>query len=99
VGPCVRRPLAAEAQELTDAEVDLIDARGLGLLVELRQWALSRGIEFRLMNVTRLVHQVLAIARLDTVFQMSSREKIQRAVATPRRSCVGFPQLAPCAEV
>ena len=81
------------------AKVELIDAGGLGVLVELRQWTQSRGIEFRLMNVTRLVNYVLAITRLDTVFQMSSRAKVERAVARPRRPALAMPQFAPCAEV
>jgi anti-anti-sigma factor len=95
----VRGQADAFAIVLDLAEVDLIDARGLGVLVELRQWTRSRGIEFRLMNVTRLVKQVLAITRLDSVFQVSSREKVQRAIKTPRRSQVGNLRFAPCAEV
>jgi anti-anti-sigma factor len=95
----VRRQAEACAIVLDLAEVDLIDARGLGVLVELRQWALSREIEFRLMNVTRLIKQVLAITRLDSVFQASSREKVQRAIKTPRRSQLGMLRFAPCAEV
>lgn len=81
------------------ANVDLIDARGLGVLVELRQWTQSRGIEFRLMNVTRLVHQVLAMTRLDTVLQMSSQERVQRATAATRRSPSDTLEFAQCAEV
>jgi anti-sigma B factor antagonist len=62
------------------AKVDLIDAAGLGALLELRVWAQSKGIEFKLMNVTRRVQDVLAITRLDSVFEISSRERM-RAVA------------------
>ena len=94
----VRAQTGACAVVLDLGEVDLIDARGLGVLLELRQWTHSRGIEFRLMNVTRLVQQVLVITRLDTVLQMSSREKVQRAVAMPRRLKFDKAQFAPCAE-
>ncbi len=54
------------------ARVDLIDAGGLGVLLELREWTRSKGVEFRLMNVTRRVKQVLNLARLDSVFEISS---------------------------
>jgi anti-sigma B factor antagonist len=93
----VRAQTGACALVLDLAEVDLIDARGLGVLVELRQWTRSIGIEFRLMNVNRLVQQVLAITRLDTVLQMSSN--VQRATAVTWRSQSGKLQFAPCAEV
>ena len=52
-------------------DVDRIDAAGLGLLLTLREWANSRGIEFRLTNVTQLVQQVFGITCLDSVFDMS----------------------------
>src|SRR5262245_26383081 len=54
------------------ARVRAIDAGGLSLLLELRQYTESRGIEFRLKNVTKLVRQVLEMTRLDTVFQVTS---------------------------
>ena len=54
------------------ARVSGIDAHGLGVLLELR-WQLElKGIEFRLMNVTNLVGEVLAITKLDTVFQLTT---------------------------
>lgn len=69
------------------AEVELIDARGLGTLVELREWTQSKGIEFRLMNVNGLVEQLLEITRLNTVFEISSRASTHPArLAGHRRS-------------
>jgi len=53
------------------AQVELIDAKGLGVLLELREFTHSRGIEFKLMNVTGLVQQVLEITRLNSVFDTS----------------------------
>jgi anti-anti-sigma factor len=58
------------------AQVDLIDAGGLGALLELREWTQSKRIEFRLMNVTRLVQHVLEITRLDSVFETTSQEMV-----------------------
>src|SRR5262249_8521795 len=46
------------------ARADTIDAGGLGVLLELRQYTQSKGIEFRLKNVTKLVRQILEITRL-----------------------------------
>jgi anti-anti-sigma factor len=63
------------------AQVVLIDASGLGALLELREWTQSKGIEFKLMNVRNLVQQVFEITRLDTVFEISSRESISCAAA------------------
>ena len=60
------------------ARVNTIDAGGLGVMLELRADAESRGIEFRLRNVNRLVKQILTITRLDSVFEISmERETLQ----------------------
>ena len=53
------------------ARVNTIDAGGLGVMLELRADAESRGIEFRLRNVNSLVKQILTITRLDSVFEIS----------------------------
>lgn len=63
------------------ARVSGIDAHGLGVLLELR-WRLQlKGIEFRLMNVTNLVGEVLAITKLDTVFQPTTEAETQSTIA------------------
>jgi len=51
------------------AKVETIDAKGLGLLLELRDLMQSKGIEFRLVNMNGLVQQVLNITRLNSVFE------------------------------
>ncbi|HYW70560.1 MAG TPA: STAS domain-containing protein [Pyrinomonadaceae bacterium] len=61
----------ASAVVLDLAQVNIIDAGGLGVLLELREFTESRGIEFRLQNVSKLVRQVLEITRLDTVFRLT----------------------------
>ena len=53
------------------ARVNTIDAGGLGIMLELREFAESRGIEFRLRNVTKLVRRILEITRLDSVFKVT----------------------------
>jgi len=54
------------------ARVSTVDAGGLGLMLELREQTQSKGIEFKLMNVTRLVSRVLEITGLNSVFEVTS---------------------------
>lgn len=65
------------------AHVDLIDAGGLGALLELREWTQLTGIEFKLMNVTRRVRQVFEITRLDSVFYITSEGMVLTAPTAP----------------
>jgi anti-anti-sigma factor len=53
------------------ARVLTIDAGGLGLMLELREYAESRGIEFKLKNVTKLVRRILELTRLDSVLDVT----------------------------
>jgi anti-sigma B factor antagonist len=64
------------------ARVSRIDASGLGLMLKLREEVQSKGIEFRIMNVTKLVGQVLEITRLNTVFEVTSDREVL-ALAAP----------------
>ena len=57
------------------ARVSTIDARGLGVMLELREQTESRGIAFKLVNVTKLVTRVLEITRLNSVFQVTSGDE------------------------
>ena len=65
------------------AHVDLIDASGLGALLELREWTQLTGIEFKLMNVIRRVRQVFELTRLDSVFYITSEDMILSAATAP----------------
>jgi anti-anti-sigma factor len=56
------------------AQVDRIDAGGLGVLLGLREWAYSRAIRFRLMNVMNQVEFVLELTKLHRVFEFCSVE-------------------------
>ncbi len=73
--------LDASAIILDLAHVTGVDAHGLGVLLELREQTQSKGIEFRLRNVTRLVRQVLEITRLNTVFEVSSEAEVLSKVS------------------
>ncbi len=75
--------------------VTAIDASGLGLMLELRQQAESRGMRFKLMNVTKLVSQVLAVTRLDSVFEITSGVELLPAISRARPA--GAMEFARCA--
>ena len=77
------------------ARVTTVDASGLGVMLELREQAESKGIRFELMNVTKLVSKVLEVTRLDSVFEVTSRVEFSPAVS--RRRPASVMELAPCA--
>lgn len=54
------------------AQVDRIDAAGLGVLLGLRQWAGSNAITFKLLNVMNKIEQVFELTGLDRVFEFCS---------------------------
>lgn len=86
----------ANAVVLDLGGVNTIDAHGLGVMLQLREQAEAKGIEFRLVNVTSFVRRILEITRLDSVFEMNPKPEAQAAgccfrLAAPVR------QLARCA--
>lgn len=70
------------------AEVDRIDAGGLDVLLDLREWARANAIRFKLMNVIYRVEQILEQAALDRVFEFCSAAEsvclMHRAALTHR---------------
>jgi STAS domain. len=77
------------------ARVTTVDAGGLGVMLELREQAESKGIRFELMNVTKLVSRVLEVTRLDSVFEVTSGVEFFPAVS--RRRPASAMRLASCA--
>ncbi len=75
--------------------VNMVDAGGLGVMLELRADAESKGIRFELMNVTEWVGRVLELARLDSVFHITSGVEFFPAVSRTKESSVAV--LASCA--
>src|SRR5262249_49811127 len=63
------------------AAVTAIDAHGLGVLLVLRHQAESMGIEFRLVNVTRLIRRVLEITKLNSVFDVQAQPEVLTRMA------------------
>jgi anti-anti-sigma factor len=54
------------------AQVDRIDAGGLGILVDVNEWARTHSITFKLMNVMNDVEQILDLTGLNGVFEFCS---------------------------
>ncbi len=77
------------------ARVTTVDARGLGVMLELRAQAESKGIRFELMNVTKRVSRVLEVTRLDSVFEVTSGVEFFPTVSRGERA--SMPWLASCA--
>ena len=51
--------------------VSIVDAHGLGVMLQLREQALSRGMRCELMKVSQPLRMVLEITRLDSVFPIT----------------------------
>jgi anti-sigma B factor antagonist len=72
--------LRSAAQLVSDASdiildlsnVTLVDAHGLGVLLQLREQSLANGMHFELTNVNASLSRVFEITRLDTVFEINS---------------------------
>jgi len=76
------------------ARVTAVDARGLGVMLELRAQVESKGIRFELMNVTKLVSRVLEVTRLDSFFQITAGVEFFPAVPGSGRASVAFASCA-----
>jgi anti-anti-sigma factor len=75
--------------------VTTIDAGGLGVMLQLREQAQAKGIDLKLMNVTKLVNRVLEITRLNSVFQVTSGAEVLSTVSRGRPA--SLVQLPSCA--
>lgn len=63
------------------SNVTVVDAHGLGVLLQLREQALAKGIRFELVKVRKPVYTLFEITRLNTVFAINSGIKLLPAVA------------------
>ena len=66
--------LASDTGEiiLNFSNVSVVDAHGLGVLLQLREETRARGIHFELINVSKALYRIFEITRLNTVFEISS---------------------------
>jgi anti-anti-sigma factor len=77
------------------AGVNIIDAGGLGAILELREQANLKGIRFELMNLNKWVRYVLELSRLDSVFDVQTEVECLPTVSRNHRAPA--PWLASCA--
>ena len=70
--------------DLTD--VDLIDAGGLSAMLQLRRWAVNRGVNIKLVNPTPFVRRVLDATHLAAVFEIASLEEALFILRAPLSS-------------
>mgnify|MGYP003576187438 CR=1 FL=1 len=61
------------------SKVTVIDAHGLGVLLQLREQTLANGIHFKLMNMSERLSRVFEITRLNTVFEINSGRELLMA--------------------
>jgi anti-anti-sigma factor len=54
------------------ANVSIVDAHGLGVLLQLREQIVAKGGHFELRNLSQPLYRVFEITRLNTVFEINS---------------------------
>jgi|SRR5215213_11205314 len=70
---CSAVQLASDASDiiLDFSKVTLVDAHGLGVLLQLREQTVANGTRFELRNVNERLSRVFEITRLNTVFEIN----------------------------
>ena len=66
--------------------VEMLDARGLGMLVSLHNWACANNVQLKAVNPSKFVREVLELTRLSSVLHVSSLEdpiEVLSRFATP----------------
>ena len=76
------------------ARVAIVDAKGFGVMLELRAQAETEGIRFELMNVPKQVGLLLELTRLDSVFRITSRVRFLRSRSRSSRRRTSASRLA-----
>lgn len=67
------------------SNVTIVDAHGLGVLLQLREQTLARGLRFELMNVGAPLSRILEITRLNTIFDIKPRVQFFPGTACAQR--------------
>jgi len=65
------------------SNVTIVDAHGLGVLLQLREQCLAQGIRFKVINVSKPLSRIFEITRLNTVFEINSSVEILPHRALP----------------
>ena len=80
-------PLAADTRELILdlSNVTTVDAHGLGVLLQLRELSIARGIQLELRNPSQPLFRIFKITRLNTVFDINPGVEFSSEFAYVRR--------------
>src|SRR6185295_6852945 len=70
------------------AQVTTVDAHGLGVMLELREQAVAKGLRFKVINVNQPLNRIFEITRLDTVFELNTRFDYAPTVSRARLATV-----------
>ena len=68
------------------SSVEMLDARGLGMLVFLRNWACATGIQVKLVNPSKLAREILEVTGLTSVLHVSSVDDVIEMFCTSQRA-------------
>jgi anti-anti-sigma factor len=79
--------LAADTRDLILdlSNVRTVDAHGLGVLLQLRELTLAKGIHLELRNMSNPLYRIFEITRLNTVFDIDSTFECVSEFAYPQR--------------
>ena len=66
--------------------VELLDARSLGMLVFLHNWACATGIQVKLVDPSKLVREMLEVTGLTSVLHVSSVDDVIEMFCTSHRA-------------
>ena len=64
--------------------VEQVDARGIGVLLELRRWARQHSAQVKLVNPSPFVRRVLEATHLTSIFELSSLEEALYILRAPQ---------------
>jgi len=68
------------------SEVTMVGARGLGTFVSLHNWASANGIQLKLVNPSKFVHEMLELTGLTSVLNISSMNDLIRIFCNSDRA-------------
>jgi len=68
------------------SSVEMLDARGLGMLVFLHNWACATGMQVKLVNPSKLVRAMLEVTELTSVLHVSSVDDVIEMFCTSPRA-------------
>ena len=85
----VFRSLPQISSVILDLErVSIVDAHGLGVMLQLRGEAQAKGVSFALMNVSKPLREILEITHLNSVFQITAGAGFFPRLVHPHRAPV-----------